>query len=42
MDYIVGWIIGLAVLALVVAILFFVITRGVRPSSARAADSRRR
>ena len=30
MDYIVGWIIGLAVLALVVAILFFVITRGVR------------
>ena len=30
MDYIVGWIVGLAVFALVVAILFFVITRGVR------------
>jgi uncharacterized membrane protein len=30
MDYIIGWIIGLAVFALVVAVLFFVITRGVR------------
>ncbi len=30
MDYTVGWIIGLAVFALAVAVLYFVITRGVR------------